>query len=204
MVFSDLFTCQRTRQLLSRRNRKERETNFYLTVRTSTASRHSNCSSPHFGGADWNRTSDPLLAKQVLSQLSYSPDSESADREIKTLCPLVSGYGKGCDDGGSPSISRAVVVRFIQNVSASDFLRKEVIQPHLPIRLPCYDFTPVIGHTVASALPKVKLPASGATNSHGVTGGVYKARERIHRSNADLRLLAIPTSRSRVADSDPD
>lgn len=78
---------------------------------------------------------------------------------------------------------------------------KEVIQPHLPIRLPCYDFTPVIGHTVASALPKVKLPASGATNSHGVTGGVYKARERIHRSNADLRLLAIPTSWSRVADS---
>src|SRR6476661_1861563 len=82
--------------------------------------------------------------------------------------------------------------------------QKEVIQPHLPIRLPCYDFTPVIGHTVASALPKVKLPASGATDSHGVTGGVYKARERIHRSNADLRLLAIPTSWSRVADSNPD
>ncbi len=50
----------------------------------------------------------------------------------------------------------------------------------------------------------VRLPASGAINSHGVTGGVYKTRERIHRSNADLRLLAIPTSRSRVADSDPD
>ena len=82
--------------------------------------------------------------------------------------------------------------------------RKEVIQPHLPIRLPCYDFTPVIDHTVASAPLAVKLPASGATNSHGVTGGVYKARERIHRGNADPRLLAIPTSRSRVADSDPD
>ena len=82
--------------------------------------------------------------------------------------------------------------------------QKEVIQPHLPIRLPCYDFTPVIGHTVASALLAVRLPASGATNSHGVTGGVYKARERIHRGNADPRLLAIPTSRSRVADSDPD
>jgi hypothetical protein len=81
---------------------------------------------------------------------------------------------------------------------------KEVIQPHLPIRLPCYDFTPVIGHTVASAPLAVKLPASGATNSHGVTGGVYKARERIHRGNADPRLLAIPTSRSRVADCDPD
>jgi hypothetical protein len=82
--------------------------------------------------------------------------------------------------------------------------RKEVIQPHLPIRLPCYDFTPVIDHSVASVPLTVRLPASGATNSHGVTGGVYKARERIHRDNADSRLLAIPTSRSRVADSDPD
>ena len=81
---------------------------------------------------------------------------------------------------------------------------KEVIQPQVPLRLPCYDFTPVIDHTVASVLPKVRLPASGAANSHGVTGGVYKARERIHRSNADLRLLAIPTSWSRVADSNPD
>ena len=61
------------------------------------------------------------------------------------------------------------------------FLLKEVIQPQVPLRLPCYDFTPVIDHTVVSAPPKVKLPTSGATNSHGVTGGVYKARERIHR-----------------------
>jgi hypothetical protein len=59
--------------------------------------------------------------------------------------------------------------------------RKEVIQPHLPIRLPCYDFTPVANPTFDSALPKVKLLASGITGSHGVTGGVYKARERIHR-----------------------
>ena len=84
------------------------------------------------------------------------------------------------------------------------FSRKEVIQPHLPIRLPCYDFTPVIDHTVVSAPLAVRLPTSGAINSHGVTGGVYKTRERIHRSNADLRLLAIPTSWSRVADSNPD
>ena len=60
-------------------------------------------------------------------------------------------------------------------------LRKEVIQPHLPIRLPCYDFTPVIGLTFDGCPPKVHSPASGAPNSHGVTGGVYKARERIHR-----------------------
>ena len=58
---------------------------------------------------------------------------------------------------------------------------KEVIQPQVPLRLPCYDFTPVMNHTVDGALPKVKLPASGTTHSHGVTGGVYKARERIHR-----------------------
>ena len=56
-----------------------------------------------------------------------------------------------------------------------------MIQPHVPVRLPCYDFTPVISHTVGDALPKVKLPTSGAAHSHGVTGGVYKARERIHR-----------------------
>jgi hypothetical protein len=89
-------------------------------------------------------------------------------------------------------------------VKESLLLLKEVIQPHLPIRLPCYDFTPVIDHTVDGVLLAVRLPASGAANSHGVTGGVYKARERIHRGIADPRLLAIPTSRSRVADSDPD
>ena len=134
------------------------------------------------GGAYRDRTDDPLLAKQVLSQLSYSPL-----------------WGP-----------RGVLPRFWMQVSCVGTLGwrshtlKEVIQPHLPIRLPCYDFTPVIDHSVASVLLAVRLPASGATNSHGVTGGVYKARERIHRDNADSRLLAIPTSRSRVADSDPD
>ena len=61
------------------------------------------------------------------------------------------------------------------------FLRKEVIQPHLPIRLPCYDFTLITNPTFGSALLTVRLLTSGVTGSHGVTGGVYKARERIHR-----------------------
>ena len=65
--------------------------------------------------------------------------------------------------------------------SLLDFLRKEVIQPHLPIRLPCYDFTPVTGFTFDCSLLTVGSQASGASNSHGVTGGVYKTRERIHR-----------------------
>ena len=59
--------------------------------------------------------------------------------------------------------------------------RKEVIQPHLPIRLPCYDFTPVTNPAVVIALLAVRLTTSGRTRSHGVTGGVYKTRERIHR-----------------------
>lgn len=61
------------------------------------------------------------------------------------------------------------------------FLRKEVIQPQVPLRLPCYDFTPVADPTVVSCLLAVSALPSGKTNSHGVTGGVYKARERIHR-----------------------
>ena len=72
--------------------------------------------------------------------------------------------------------------------------RKEVIQPHVPVRLPCYDFTPLIRHTFDGSVLAVQPPASGTPNSGGVTGGVYKARERIHRSLADLRLLAIPAS----------
>ncbi len=78
--------------------------------------------------------------------------------------------------------------------------RKEVVQPHLPVRLPCYDLALVTGITLGDSL---RLSTSGSPNFHGLTGGVYKARERIHRIIADIRLLANPTSRSRVADSDP-
>ena len=60
-------------------------------------------------------------------------------------------------------------------------LRKEVIQPQVPLRLPCYDFTPVANPTVVACLLAVSAAPSGETNSHGVTGGVYKAWERIHR-----------------------
>ena len=82
-------------------------------------------------------------------------------------------------------------------------LRKEVIHPHLPVRIPCYDFTPITIHTFSTSLFTVRPVISGANNSRGVTGGVYKARERIHRNIADLRLLVIPTSWSRVADFNP-
>jgi hypothetical protein len=120
------------------------------------------------------------------NHLSYRP----IRRRLRHACRSM----RGCagDLCGSLAMKRRVVSR------------KEVIQPHLPIRLPCYDFTPVMNHSVVVVPLAVRLTASGAAHSHGVTGGVYKARERIHRSIADLRLLAIPTSWSRVADSNPD
>ena len=80
------------------------------------------------------------------------------------------------------------------------FSRKEVFQPHLPVRLPCYDLAPITGFTLGRPSRSRTL---GAPGFHGLTGGVYKARERIHRAMADARLLANPASRSRVADFDP-
>ncbi len=82
-------------------------------------------------------------------------------------------------------------------------LRKEVIQPQVLLRLPCYDLVPVTRLTVAASLLTVGLTTSGTPGFRGLTGGVYKAQEHIHRGVADPRLLAIPTSRSRVADCDP-
>ena len=78
--------------------------------------------------------------------------------------------------------------------------RKEVFQPHLPVRLPCYDLAPITSFTLGRSL---RLRTSGTPGFHGLTGGVYKARERIHRAVADARLLANPASWSRVADSNP-
>ena len=108
------------------------------------------------GGDEEIRTPDPLLARQVLSQLSYTP-----------MLMVLFGYLFK----QNPKVKRTNVL-----------LRKEVIQPHLPIRLPCYDFTPVIDPTFDCCLQMVSSQASGIAYSHGVTGGVYKTRERIHRS----------------------
>src|SRR5205814_9471206 len=125
----------------------------------------------------------PLPSRDVLAKRSedlFRPSSQCIDLELAT----------------SPfAMERPVACQVL--------LRKEVIQPHLPVRLPCYDFTPIADPTFDGSLQKVGPPASGVTNFRGVTGGVYKARERIHPDVADSGLLATPTSWSRVADSNP-
>ena len=81
-----------------------------------------------------------------------------------------------------------------------DRSRKEVFQPHLPVRLPCYDLAPITSFALGRSS---RSRTSGTPGFHGLTGGVYKARERIHRAVADARLLANPASWGRVADPSP-
>ena len=143
------------------------------------------------GGDDGNRTHDPLLAGQVLSQLSYTPVSLRG--ELNNL------YGHSKLNNNKLilafrlTLSLAVFFWFLlysiltisSHITCAEYLvlhRKEVIQPHLPIRLPCYDLTPIIEPTFDCCLLAVSSQASGVPNFHGLTGGVYKARERIHRS----------------------
>jgi hypothetical protein len=125
-------------------------------------------------GASRDRTDDPLRARQMLSQLSYSPSMVGQGGLEPPASPL-SGVR-------SNQLSYRPYCHVIC-VSTHNRMRlvKEVIQPQVPLRLPCYDLTPVMNHTVVGDLSKVSLPASGTTHSHGLTGSVYKARERIHR-----------------------
>ena len=78
-----------------------------------------------------------------------------------------------------------------------------MIQPQVPLRLPCYDFIPITIHTLDVCLLAVSLTVLGTDGFHDVTGGVYKAWERIHGAVADAPLLAIPASCRRVAAGNP-
>ena len=109
--------------------------------------------------------------------------------------------------GGDPCATSILKTRlcdreglFYDGLTIFFLLRKEVIQPQVPLRLPCYDFIPITSHTLGTCFLAVGTATSGATGFHDVTGGVYKAWERIHGAVADAPLLAIPTSCRRVAD----
>ena len=103
----------------------------------------------------------------MLSQLSYTP--------VCPLSPQPRIPSKLNNNLHSVSYSHG------RDPHVTVLLRKEVIQPHLPIRLPCYDLTPIIEPTFGRVPLAVRLRTSGVPNFHGLTGGVYKARERIHR-----------------------
>ena len=110
-----------------------------------------------------------------------------------------------CDKGRALQTGLRRFVDLGSPIVTSDpwlLLRKEVIQPQVPLRLPCYDFIPITIHTFGICLLAVGTMTSGTNGFHDVTGGVYKAWERIHGAVADAPLLAIPTSRRRVADDD--
>ena len=96
---------------------------------------------------------------------------------------LLSSHRPGCKHPlrCSAKICRMDSLTTGQQSNPYFFLRKEGIQPHLPIRLPCYDFTPVTRPAFGGSFLSVRSPTSGISDSHGVTGGVYKTRERIHR-----------------------
>jgi hypothetical protein len=107
----------------------------------------------------------PALSRRCSNQLSYRPK------------PALLTWKKSSNIAGDNLLTTDKCGRLLILAVS----RKEVIQPHLPIRLPCYDFTPVTNPAVVIAPLAVRLITSGRTRSHGVTGGVYKTRERIHR-----------------------
>ena len=122
---------------------------------------------------------DPLSSfRHLLWKLSASPSKKK--RSFPLLPEVPPGPSKLNNDPFKFPLSLTLDMNTASFICVA-LHRKEVIQPHLPIRLPCYDFTPVAYPTFGSVLLAVRLLTSGVTNSHGVTGGVYKARERIHR-----------------------
>ena len=111
-------------------------------------------------GLDGFEPSTPALSRRCSNRLSYRPNP------VQFIQP-------------TDKRERRQYLRASSELSFVSL--KEVIQPHLPVLLPCYDFTPVMKPTVDAVLLAVKQTSSGEPHSHGVTGGVYKTRERIHR-----------------------
>ena len=82
--------------------------------------------------------------------------------------------------------------------------RKEVIQPHLPVRLPCYDFTPLTLHTFDASAPRRGSAGGFGCRRLGWCDGRCVQGPGTHSPrHADPRLLATPTSWGRVAAPNP-
>src|SRR5271170_1502131 len=138
-----------------------------------------------------------VSTERSISKLARRTRSEDSRKRGPNETPLphpqVSG-GLGLGYMATSSVFLSFAIRRLEIIlrrdrisrrsrgSAMTFsLRKEVIQPQVLLRLPCYDFTPIMNHTLDGCLLAVSTPASSAVHFRDVTGGVYKARERIHR-----------------------
>ena len=148
-------------------------------------------------GAGRSRTGDLPRARRMLSQLSYDPTGRSYRARTGATglgCPVPRLLGVWISSAlcservpachppeTSPRPAGGRIDLGPPRATAGHLPRKEVIQPHLPVRLPCYDFTPITGPTLDTYPPEVGPAASGVADFRGVTGGVYKAREHIHR-----------------------
>ena len=176
------------------------------------------------GGDERNRTADPLLARQVLSQLSYAPtflllSAKTCLVGLSGLEPLTSrlsgvrsnqlSYRPFCFSLRAAPSKLNINQRMCVDLKSTRYLtisclhRKEVIQPHLPIRLRCYDFTPIIGPTLDGWLLIGYLTGFGCYQLSWCDGRCVQGPGTYSPQYADLRLLAIPTSRRRVAACDP-
>ncbi len=128
----------------------------------------------------------------IILSLNRRKESSLEDSDLPSLSYRYAALKvRGCDPGDR--VLRGLILADIYRTGSCPLFelkfvslrinlpRKEVIQPHLPVRLPCYDFTPLTLHTFGASPLSVGPATSGADDSGGVTGGVYKARERIHR-----------------------
>ena len=129
------------------------------------------------------------------NRLSYRPNNRRVCRPIASPSKHKS---MRCDSVASTNLDQAICCGHLSQCCAQV---KEVIQPQVPLRLPCYDLVPITGFIFGACLSAPTT--SDAPRFGGLTGGVYKAQEHIHRGDADPRLLAIPASRGRVAARDP-
>ena len=144
----------------------------------------------------------PVPLRRVMQTIvSKRNKSRDIERQKNETPPILDRRGRSFSSLG-PSWS--VCVRLwscwpcrVRPAGLDDILRKEVIQPQVPLRLPCYDLVPITGFIFGACL--AAPTTSDAPRFGGLTGGVYKAQEHIHRGSADPRLLAIPASRRRVA-----
>ena len=120
------------------------------------------------GGGSRTRTGDIRLAKPTLYQLSYAPGAGRGRRRptASFVCGRVRFiFGRRgeqappamCRRVWDPDLKARAQNRRIDHRNSRSLgvrlLRKEVIQPQVPLRLPCYDFIPITTHTLGDSLP---------------------------------------------------